>query len=198
MRGSVGNAVVVVDGEQVVGMLTTHDLHAALLRQPVPSEGPLVVGVDGSASSQYALTWGLRYAGQANRSVLAASVSLLAPRPAFRTLPAPREELASSAGAHKEVLGTSLGRVESSGTPVSSMVVYGRPGPTLCALSAHAAGLVIGNHGADASRDSLLGSASAYCVRNARCPVIVIPPALADREATQAAGEGASSLGYDK
>nr|WP_238341519.1 universal stress protein [Actinopolymorpha rutila] len=178
LRQSTGDAVVVIDGEQVVGMLTAHDLHAALLRQPVPSEGPVVVGVDGSAGSQYALTWGLRYAGQTNRRVLATSVSLLAPRPAYRTLPAPREEVASAGGAHKEVLDTALGQAEPSETPVRSMVVYGRPGPTLCALAAHAAGLVIGSHGAGASPESLLGSASAYCVRNARCPVIVIPPSL--------------------
>ncbi|SDR88793.1 universal stress protein [Actinopolymorpha singaporensis] len=195
LRGSVGDAVVVTDEEEVVGMLTAHDLHAALLRQPVPSEGPLVVGVDGSAGSQYALTWGLRYAGQTGRGVLASSVSLLAPRPAFRTLPAPREELASAAGAHKEVLDTALGQAEPSETPVRSAVVYGRPGPTLCALAAHAAGLVIGSHGAGASPDSLLGSASAYCVRNARCPVIVIPPALtsgssAKRVAGSAARDG--------
>ncbi|MET9019167.1 universal stress protein [Actinopolymorpha sp. NPDC004070] len=195
LRGSVGDVVVVTDEEEVVGMLTAHDLHAALLRQPVPSEGPLVVGVDGSAGSQYALTWGLQYAGQTNRGVLATSVSLLAPRPAFRTLPAPREELASATGAHKEVLDTALGQAEPSGTPVRSTVVYGRPGPTLCALAAHAAGLAIGSHGAGASPDSLLGSTSAYCVRNARCPVVVIPPALtsgssAKHVAGSAAGDG--------
>nr|WP_269091254.1 universal stress protein [Actinopolymorpha cephalotaxi] len=168
-------------------MLTAHDLHAALLRRPVPSRGPIVVGVDGSAGSRYALTWGLRYAGEANRGVLATSVSLLAPRPAYRTVPAPREEVASSGGAHKEVLDAALDQAVPSETPVRSMVVYGQPGPTLGALSAHAAALVIGSHGAGASPESLLGSASAYCVRNARCPVIVIPPSLVARESAHPA-----------
>jgi nucleotide-binding universal stress UspA family protein len=63
---------------------------------------------------------------------------------------------------------------------VQTSVTHGDPGPVLCALAAGAPpALVLGSRGHGSVLGGLLGSASAYCGRHARCPVVVVPPAAA-------------------
>lgn len=68
---------------------------------------------------------------------------------------------------------------------IESVVREGPPVPVLIAESANAALLVLGHRGRRRRLlDALLGSISAECIRHARCPVVVVPPA---RPAVQAA-----------
>ncbi|MEQ7128531.1 universal stress protein [Actinopolymorpha sp. B11F2] len=179
---SVGDAVVVADEDQIVGIVTGTDLLASPAGDG-ETEATLVVGVDGSALSQYALTWGVSYASRTHCGVLAASICSLTPPLPFASVPAPREELDALAAAHTDVLEAAVAHAEPARYDVDlrTSVVYGKPGPALCALAANAAGLIIGSHGASAAPAPVLGSASAYCLRHAQGPVIVIPPAATER-----------------
>ncbi|WP_020579223.1 universal stress protein [Actinopolymorpha alba] len=143
-------------------------------------QGVLVVGVDGSAATRRALAWAVQQARRTHRVVHAVSVCSLTPPPTADALPAPPappEELDALSQAHEDLLDTAVRRAapERQGVVVHQSVIYGEPGPTLCAMAGKASALVVGSHGRDPGSPSCLGSVSSYCVCHARCPVVVIP-----------------------
>jgi nucleotide-binding universal stress UspA family protein len=54
-------------------------------------------------------------------------------------------------------------------------VIEGRPADVLAAAGRAADLLVLGSHGHSRVRHTVLGSVSEDCIRNAACPVVVIP-----------------------
>jgi nucleotide-binding universal stress UspA family protein len=57
---------------------------------------------------------------------------------------------------------------------VRKVLVSQEAGPTLTTMSENAALLVVGTRGAGTIRAAVLGSVSAYCLRHASCPVVVV------------------------
>lgn len=144
---------------------------------PDPSDS-VVVGHDGSAGADDALTFALGLAGQLNLPVVvvrAWSIATAA-RPAsweFGYVPSFEEY---SVAVHDELMQDSRAIVENYfGVQVSYHAVHAHPVKTLIALSRDARMLVVGCRGRGGLAGMLLGSVSGQCVRHAACPVLVVP-----------------------
>jgi nucleotide-binding universal stress UspA family protein len=146
--------------------------------------GRIVVGVDGSASSQAALRWAVEEAELRDSSVEAVHVWAYVPapplgEPGLVTMPA-----ASGAPVQVEVvreaataeLEAALVETFPDGTPalVETKLVEGDPAHVLESESEGAELLVVGHRGRSALASALLGSVSKHAVDHARCPVVVL------------------------
>jgi nucleotide-binding universal stress UspA family protein len=136
-------------------------------------EGPIMVGLDGSASSRRALEWAVEYARATRERVVGAHA--WAPTMS-EVRPRMRERLVAAADttARRLVKG-----VESSVEPIA---VEGDPRAELLNLSDRiGAGLiVIGRRGAGGIRAMRMGSVATYLVSNSPTAVAVIPVDEAD------------------
>lgn len=142
----------------------------------------ITVGVDGSDGGRRALGWALRYAAEIGAEVDAVTVFYYAHsvdphhvpshRAAQRRRDAERiseREVAAVLAAHP---GTG---------PVNRIVIpAAATAPGLRRAAAGSDLLVVGSHGHGVVGSRLLGSVSADCVRQAPCPVVVIPTQWAD------------------
>jgi nucleotide-binding universal stress UspA family protein len=133
----------------------------------------IVVGVDGSPSSQAALRWAVSQARRTGGRVQA--VAAWETPAGFGWAPVvPYEDHALTAGkilneaVHEAFDGAELD------VTVVERVVPGHPAQVLIDLSAHAELLVVGCRGHGAFAGTLLGSVSHHCVHHARCPVVVV------------------------
>jgi len=136
----------------------------------------IVVGVDGSPAGKRALQWAFHEAarrGQEVRAVIAwrwdtaedaATISSDAADDAAWTV-------------NREVQG--LSSEERAQVPVSTYVIEGRPADVLTKAATNADLLVIGSHGHSHRLHEVLGSVAEECIRNAACPVVVLPAQLA-------------------
>ena len=122
---------------------------------------PLVVGLDGSELSAAALDWAAAEAARRGARVVAVTV-----HSGSADLDTATEHVRRAARGHPGVTITHERRT-------------GLIADTLLSAADGAAMLVIGSHGANGVLSALLGSVAAYCVRHARGPVVLIPPALA-------------------
>jgi nucleotide-binding universal stress UspA family protein len=155
------------------------------------STTPIVVGVDASPYSQAALRWAVEEAVRRNCPVRALMVwhtepILAAGRPTIMGLatqlpgeasPLYRRQLE---GAVHDVLG------ERDAPRVDAELVCGGPPEVLVQASAGAQLLVLGSHGHGRLVEAVLGSVAQYCVRNAACPVVVIPAKVASQDVQDA------------
>jgi nucleotide-binding universal stress UspA family protein len=138
--------------------------------------GCIVVGVDGSPAGRRALQWAVREADRRGREVRAVigwrwdivdftnTISSDAADDADRTI-------------NREV--QSLAADERARVSISTQVVEGRPADVLTKAANHADLLVIGSHGHSHRLHEVLGSVAEECIRNAPCPVVVLPAHLA-------------------
>ncbi|MFJ5993246.1 universal stress protein [Lentzea sp. NPDC092896] len=120
----------------------------------------VVVGVDRSPAARAALLWAVREAKRTNTSVLAAGVCQL-----------------GFEAAHKEDLLAALDSLgaDGDGVQVDLQTLHGVPGPALVELSRHEACLVVGGHGVRRLDVLVFSSVTAFCLRHALCPVVVVP-----------------------
>ena len=127
--------------------------------------GAVVVGFDGSGTAEAALRWAL---GEAARTHLRLHVVTVRHpgEPEDKRLTGRVSELCRANPA----------------VPVRHHQAQGGVGEVLVAESDSAALLVVGSHGVARVLSALLGSVSAYCVRYALCPVVVIPSVMAEPE----------------
>lgn len=214
-----GDALLVTDDDRIVGLLTSDEVATLLADEPSgagPREAPgaprettarrderdaaIVVGIDGSTGAQRALDWAVGLAEPTGSVVRAVSACVFVPTP--RTLLAPSHYVDPDADAlgHEHVrLAVQQADPGSRGVKVEACVAHGEPGHVLCALAAGASALVVGSKGRGAVLAALLGSVSTYCVRNAKCPVFVIPPGAGEKVrpvgTTSAATDGAEGAG---
>jgi nucleotide-binding universal stress UspA family protein len=153
--------------------------------------GTIVVGVDGSASSDQALRWALeeaRLRGAIVRAIYAweppplevGSVDLGLGTPGLALPAPPSEYLEIRQAIEKEaeqVVPDALGRAGgAAGAQVEQEIVEGSPGDVLVDAAKEADLLVVGYHGHGGLSKLLLGSVSQHCVKHAPCPVVVHPP----------------------
>ncbi|MGO4783187.1 universal stress protein [Cryobacterium sp. W22_MBD10_FK3] len=157
-------------------------VHAEAAAQPAQEPGPrtgIVVGHDGSADANHALTVALDLAAG-----LAVPVTIVrawtidtAPRPAnweFGYV----SSYSDYAGAVRDRLAKDTQAVvaQHPNLDVEYRVALGGPAKTLIEVSKGSRMLVVGSRGRGGLAGMLLGSVSEQCVRHADCPVLVVPP----------------------
>jgi nucleotide-binding universal stress UspA family protein len=132
----------------------------------------IVVGVDGSPSSQRAVRWAAQQAKLTGATLRAVSSWRW---PNYITIVPPGVDLASDTRRTlDEVLEEAL--TGSEDVSVTRHVIEGPPGPALLTQAQDATLLVVGAQGRAAFPGMLLGSVAEYCVRQGSCPVVVVRP----------------------
>jgi nucleotide-binding universal stress UspA family protein len=136
------------------------------------STAVIVVGVDGSPSSQRAVRWAAQQAKLTGATLRAVSSWRW---PNYITRIPPGVDLASDTRRTlDEVLKEAL--TGSEDLSVTRHVIEGPPGPALLTQAQDASLLVVGAQGRAAFPGMLLGSVAEYCVRQGSCPVVVVRP----------------------
>jgi nucleotide-binding universal stress UspA family protein len=136
------------------------------------SDPVIVVGVDGSPSSQRAVRWASQQAKLTGATLRAVSSWRW---PNYITRVPPGVDLASDTRRTlDEVLEVALAGSED--LSVTRHVIEGPPGPALLTQAQDASLLVVGAQGRAAFPGMLLGSVAEYCVRHGSCPVVVVRP----------------------
>jgi len=132
----------------------------------------IVVGVDGSPSSQRAVRWAAQQAKLTGATLRAVSSWRW---PNYITRIPPGVDLASDTRRTlDEVLEEAL--TGSEDLTLTRHVIEGPPGPALLTQAQDATLLVVGAQGRAAFPGMLLGSVAEYCVRHGSCPVVVVRP----------------------
>jgi nucleotide-binding universal stress UspA family protein len=126
--------------------------------------GSIVVGVDGSESSDRALRWAIQQAVLEHRPLTVVHASLAA------TEPDPDAVVTAACTTVEHV---------APGLEVQQVRSVADPRQALLQLSADAAMVVVGSRGRRQLRSLVLGSVSVAVVRHAHCPVVVVRPANA-------------------
>lgn len=149
-----------------------------VVHDSVPEDGPVVVGVDGSPTSDRAVELAFAEAelrGAALVAVHAWTDLDLASLYALDS-PAPVVDPVLLQTAHTEVLAWALAApaVRHPRVTVREVVVQDRPVRTLLAEAESAALLVVGSHGRGGFASMLLGSTSRALVHSADCPLVVV------------------------
>lgn len=144
----------------------------------VRTEGPVVVGVDGSEFGPRALRFAL---DEARLRGVAVRVVSVAERGAVS---ASDPELAARMGSSAEVdadrvVSDTVGAVESThdDPPIETVVESGSPAEVIVEHAVDAQLIVVGSQGKGFLRRVLLGSVSREVLQNAPCPVAVVGPA---------------------
>ena len=137
---------------------------------------PIVVGEDGSAAGRAALAWAVDEAARRGCAVEAITgqhrdfgmaVGVVPIDMMIGMLP---EELRA---ARQQVLDEAVADITTE-VEIRTVVAAEEAKLALTSASEHASLLVVGRRGLGAVMTALLGSVSAYCVRHASCPVVVI------------------------
>ncbi|MGW4213557.1 universal stress protein [Lentzea sp. NPDC004789] len=143
---------------------------------------PIVVGVDGSAAGAAAFRWAVDEARRLDCPIDAVSVwhmdygVMMAPGAAESGL-----DPAGIEAENRSVLGAATADVDD--VDLRRVLIEGDVKRLLVEMSRDARMLVVGNRGHSAAAELLLGSVSAYCVRHASCPVVVVKATGADPRA---------------
>ncbi|EHK80245.1 universal stress protein [Saccharomonospora azurea] len=143
-----------------------------------PTDGTIVVGIDGSPASRQALRWACYQAEITGGSVLALSVreeSAFLPGSEFalRQRGSWRSDEAVRAALHRTV------SLVSTSAPVRERVVSGQPADELLAAAHDADLLVLGTDAHRGLSAVPLGGVAVECVRRAVCPLVLVPAAPA-------------------
>ncbi|MFJ8622115.1 universal stress protein [Kitasatospora sp. NPDC093550] len=133
----------------------------------------VVVGVDGSPSSQAALRWGIRHATLIGGVVEA--VGAWEP-PSHFGWSAPVVDMSFDRDLAERRFTEELHTVLGADHPVEvrPRMVMGDPSDVLLEASKGAEVLVVGSHGRGGFTRALLGSVSTRCAQHADCPVVII------------------------
>ncbi|WP_046505885.1 universal stress protein [Streptomyces odonnellii] len=132
----------------------------------------IVVGVDGSPSSEAALRWALSQAELAG-SVVDAVIAWQYPVSYGWPVMVTEADLAGWAG---KTLSESIARVldPDGSVDVRRLVLSGDASQVLLDTARGAQLLVVGNRGHGGFTQALLGSVSQHCVHHAECPVVIV------------------------
>ncbi|MEK0096915.1 universal stress protein [Streptomyces sp. NPDC056002] len=135
----------------------------------------IVVGVDGSPSSQAALRWAVRYAGLVGGRVEAVSAWEV---PGMASWSAPAVDTDFDEGQAERGLVEEVRAVlgENGADLVHERLVRGNAAEVLVDAAEGAEMLVVGSRGHGGFRRALLGSVSQQVAHHAPCPVTIIRP----------------------
>jgi nucleotide-binding universal stress UspA family protein len=143
---------------------------------PQVDESTIVVGVDGSKCSHEALTWALAEAKRSDRWLLLVHVwhwtsDAIGSPMSFVGTPDSRK-------AGHRLLQAASARAKTHGVTAVTRLEEGPRASALAEVAEGAAMLVVGAHGHRGVSRALVGSVSQGCLRHARCPVVVVGPAV--------------------
>jgi nucleotide-binding universal stress UspA family protein len=142
-----------------------------------PSEGPVVVGIDGSPTSEAALAFAFEAADL--RGVPLVAVHTWTDYQIESTMVAVLEGDAIDADEHRLLAERLAGWSEKfPDVPVQRLVTRYRPARTLVEQSQHAQLVVVGSRGRGGFAGLMLGSVSHALLHHAACPVAVVRPAI--------------------
>ncbi len=137
----------------------------------------IVVGVDGSGSSQQALEWAVKHAALEHAPLTVLTVREVAGSP-FSGSPIihdedkPAEERARQAA--QEAVDKTITDLGTRPDSVTVRAVSGRPAQELIEASQDADLVVVGSRGVGGFASLLVGSVSSQVVNHAACPVVVL------------------------
>ena len=142
----------------------------------------VVVGADGSASSQVAVRWAAHEAAMRHAPLtvvhIADSLSATASTLAWPAGRVPDEVLEIQENEARDVVADAKRAAERAANgdrpEIDSELLFGRPVPSLVDLSKDAQMVVVGRRGRTGRHSRLLGSVSAGLIHHAHCPVAVI------------------------
>ncbi|MFF3754662.1 universal stress protein [Streptomyces sp. NPDC002018] len=136
------------------------------------ASGRIVVGVDGSPSSEAALRWAVSQAELVGGVVDAVIAWQYPAAYGWPVMPA-EADLSEWAG---KTLNDSLSRAldPNSSVEVRRHVLSGDASQALLDTARGARLLVVGNRGHGGFTQALLGSVSQHCVHHAQCPVVIV------------------------
>ncbi|RSM73789.1 universal stress protein [Actinoplanes sp. ATCC 53533] len=140
--------------------------------------GPVMVGVDGSASAQRALALGFDEAQRRGRGLLAVR-SYPVPMPPYGMdmPPLPYDQDAASRDAARDLDATlTPWRDKYPAVRVQTLIEPGSPARNLVDASREATLLIVGSRGHGALVGSLLGSVGQQLLHHADCPVMIVHP----------------------
>lgn len=134
-----------------------------------------VLGLDGSAGSNSALQWALRHVGVFGdvKPVMTWLLPWWASGAGTPGAYAPPPTIELQLQAENQIA-AQLESVDSTHL-LPSVVIHGRPGPTLVEVAHDASLLVVGTRGRGALADTILGSVSTHVASHAPCPVAIVP-----------------------
>jgi nucleotide-binding universal stress UspA family protein len=134
----------------------------------------VVIGFDGSDSSEHALQWAADIAAARNLPLAILYASQVGLDPGLDNFPAHE---ARDQAEHLLQHGQGIAQTTRPDLMVSTEFVQDSPAHALIDASEHAALVVVGHRGHGGFHDMLLGSTSLHTAMHARCPVAVIRPA---------------------
>jgi len=133
----------------------------------------IVVGVDGSAASRYALAWAARQAELTGLQLVAVTVWVFPTNWGWSApWPADFDPKANACGILEEAITAVLGPKPA--VDVERLVTEGHAAPVLVELSACAELVVVGSRGHGEFAGMLLGSVSEFLTTHSHCPVVVV------------------------
>ena len=143
----------------------------------------IIVGIDGSDGADRALRWA---ADEADRRNAAGQPAILQALTAWAFDPTGELEsvairLPDPRQAAEDTLSAAVRRVRETHphTLIAAEAVHGPTSDVLVRASDDADLLVLGSHGHSRMYHAVLGSVAEACIRNATCPVLIIPMARA-------------------
>ncbi|WP_372661379.1 universal stress protein [Amycolatopsis kentuckyensis] len=151
------------------------------------NQGDIVVGVDHSAVSVAALHWAAAEAAGSGRQVVALRAWTF--EPVYDLGAAVAGTPQAVADRERQQLDDIVGevRAEHSGVAIRAELVEHSATVALEEASKTAAMLVLGSHGRGRLLKLLVGSVAGHCLREASCPVVVIPARTVPEPETEAA-----------
>jgi len=173
-------------GSVAVALATHAPCPVVVVRGPAPGsspplEGPVVVGIDGSPTSEAALAFAFEAADL--RGVPLVAVHTWTDYQIESTMVAVLEGDAIDADEHRLLAERLAGWSEKfPDVSVQRLVTRYRPAHTLIEQSAHAQLVVVGSRGRGGFAGMLLGSVSHALLHHAACPVAVVRPATAQTQ----------------
>ena len=141
--------------------------------------GSIVVGVDGSDSSQRALEWAVREAVAEHRPLtLVHSIHAVTPAYIDAAIVNATDARSALTTSGKEVLAHARHHAERAAPELEVHEVFDLADPRelLLQLAEDAPMVVVGSRGRGPVRSLLLGSVSVAMIRHVRCPVVVVRP----------------------
>ncbi|NUP53337.1 MAG: universal stress protein [Catenulispora sp.] len=172
--GAVGRALYdTVAGEVTLGAYCP----VLVTRAEDGPDGPVVVGVDGSADSQTALAFAAAEADLRGCAVLVVHAwSRPGPHAPGSVLPLDLDADSVRAGAERLLSETTVGWAEKyPGVHFRQSLVHGHPRQALLEAGQDAGLLVVGARGRTTPPVTELGSVSRYLLHHSPCPLVVVP-----------------------
>jgi nucleotide-binding universal stress UspA family protein len=140
----------------------------------VDTEGPVVVGVDGSPTSRRALAWALEEARARHcRLVAVHAWQIAAIGDLYATAHLAADALRDGA---ERLLQRELAQADTTGVTVEACLEHGSAAAALVEASTTASVVVVGSRGHRPLTGLLLGSVSDQVAHHARSAVVVVPP----------------------